>query len=80
MSDKENEPPLKHVTNESSGEVICPACAVTKEDWELLNTLSEDAKRGINAYGIIQYLNYVIMDGELVHISELTDVLKTSDN
>lgn len=77
MSDKENEPPHQHVKVDS-GEQICPACAVTEQDWELLNTLSEDAKRGINAYGIIQYLNYVIMDGELVHISELEPF--TTDN
>lgn len=63
------------------GDKICPGCAVTKEDWELLNTLNEENKRGINAYGLIQWLNFCIMDGELVHLSEVLteDDMETED-
>lgn len=69
--------PLKEIHLDcNTGDKICPGCAVTDEDWKMLNTLDEDNIRGINAYGLIQWLNFCIMDGKLVPLAE---VLSDSD-
>lgn len=65
---------LKHRQKEDSGKFICIPCAMTIEDWQLLETLDEDSIRTINAHGLLAYLGFTVIDGELFHEDDLEEI------
>ena len=52
---------------------LCRECAMTEEDWKALETLPEQALRDINTFGLLSFLGYAVIEGELFHASDLID-------
>lgn len=53
---------------------ICIPCAMTIDDWVALETLPSEAIRAINAHGLLSFLGFTIIEGELFHESDFDDV------
>ena len=64
----------KHLQENDTGKNICIPCAMTIEDWQLLETLDEESVRLINAHGLLTFLGFTIIEGELFHESDFEDV------
>ena len=70
--EKENVPVnVRH--SQASTTKICIGCAMTAEDWLSLEKLGPEAIRQINAHGLLAFLGFIILDGELYHESDLID-------
>lgn len=52
---------------------ICIPCAMTVEDWRSLETLPTEAIRIINAHGLLSFLGFTVIEGELFHESDFMD-------
>lgn len=55
---------------------ILQKCAMTKEDWEDLESLPEEDINAINANGLLGWLGFAIIDGDLLHISQLAEEME----
>jgi hypothetical protein len=64
----------KHLQENDTSKGICIPCAMTIEDWQLLETLDEESIRAINAHGLLSFLGFTVIEGELFHVSEFENV------
>jgi hypothetical protein len=80
VANKENIPiencsaKCKHLQENDTGKNICIPCAMTIEDWQLLETLDEQSVKEINAHGLLAFLGFTVIEGELFHIDDFEDV------
>ena len=70
----------KHLQENDTGKSICIPCAMTIADWQLLETLDEETVRAINAHGLLSFLGFTVIEGELFHISDFEDVDMETEN
>lgn len=64
----------KHLRENDTEKNICIPCAMTIEDWQLLETLDKESVKAINAHGLLSFLGFTVIEGELFHISDFEDV------
>lgn len=80
--DKENIKPgpnvnislCKHKECPNVEKKICIPCAMTVDDWVALETLPPEAIKAINAHGLLSFLGFAVIEGELFHESDFEDV------
>lgn len=64
----------KHIQCNDTEKKICIPCAMTVEDWVALETLPAEAIKDINAHGLLAFLGFTVIEGELYHESDFDDV------
>ena len=65
-----------YVGTEDYSQKILQKCAMTKEDWEDLDSLPEEDIKAINANGLLGWLGFAIINGDLLHISQLAEEME----
>lgn len=69
----------KHLQGNDTDKNICIPCAMTIEDWQLLETLDEESIKAINGIGLLAFLGFTVIEGELFHISDFEDDMQTEN-